>query len=85
MMPAYSRCFAASVGHKLGIAEEFGEADDRIERRAQLVADIGEQALAPVRGFGRRERDGSRAGRPHGRDAPAGARSWRATSENPCG
>ena len=47
MILAYSRCLAGSLGASSRVAEDFREAEDRVERRAQLVADVGEQAVLP--------------------------------------
>ena len=51
MIAAYSRRLAASSRHQLRVGEHFGEADDRVERRAQLVADVGEELILPDAGF----------------------------------
>ncbi len=44
MISAYSRRFTGSMRRELLARQHFREADDRVERRAQLMADIGEEA-----------------------------------------
>ena len=43
-MLAYSRRFSASRGSSSSLASISRKADDRVERRAKLVTDIGEEA-----------------------------------------
>ena len=51
MSSVYSACFSFSSPNSLS-PQDFGEADDGVERRAQLVRHVGEELrLVPVGGF----------------------------------
>ena len=48
MSPRYSLC-CGDTGADLAVVHQLGEADDRVERRAQLVRHVGEElALQPA-------------------------------------
>ena len=51
-LPTYGRCLSLSVAEDL-LLQQLGEPDDRVQRRAQLVAHVGEErALGLVGGVG---------------------------------
>ena len=47
MIFAYSRCLAGSLGDSSRSPRISAKSEDRVERRAQLMADVGEQAILP--------------------------------------